>query len=78
LQRYPVLPAVRGKSGPLRGPEKFRTDLAAAMKAIAAAVAQGVLAPAEAAELAKVVDTFANAIDTRDFDCRLRALEERS
>jgi hypothetical protein len=36
------------------------------------------LAPAEAAELAKVVDTFANAIETRDFDSRLRALEEHS
>ena len=59
---------------PMRKP----ADLAAAMESIAAAVARGVLAPAEAAELAKVVDTFANAIDTRDFDCRLRALEERS
>jgi hypothetical protein len=53
-------------------------DLAAAMEAIAAAVARGTLAPAEAAELAKVVDTFANAIETRDFDSRLRALEDRS
>jgi hypothetical protein len=51
-------------------------DLAAAMEAIAAAVARGVLAPAEAAELAKVVDTFAKAIETRDFDSRLRALED--
>jgi hypothetical protein len=50
-------------------------DLAAAMESIAAAVAQGVLAPAEAAELAKVVDTFAEAIEIRDFDSRLRALE---
>jgi hypothetical protein len=59
---------------PMRKP----ADLAAAMEAIAAAVACGLLAPAEAAELAKVVDTFANAIETRDFDSRLRALEERS
>ena len=50
-------------------------DLAAAMEAIAAAVAQGVLAPAEAAELAKVVGTFANSIEMRDFDARLRELE---
>ena len=50
-------------------------DLAAAMEAIAAAVARGTLAPAEAAELAKVVDTFANAIEMRDFDTRLRELE---
>ena len=53
-------------------------DLAAAMEAIAAAAARGLLAPAEAAKSAKVVDTFANAIETRDFDSRLRALEERS
>ena len=38
-------------------------DLAAAMEAIAAAVAQRTIAPAEASELAKVVDTFANAIE---------------
>jgi hypothetical protein len=57
---------------PMRRP----ADLAAAMEAIASAVARGVLAPAEAAELAKVVDTFANAIETRDFDSRLRELEE--
>jgi hypothetical protein len=59
---------------PMRKP----ADLAAAMEAIAAAVARGLLAPAEVAELAKVVDTFANAIEMRDFDSRLRALEEQS
>ena len=48
------------------------------MEAISAAVACGVLAPAEAAELAKVVDTFANAIEMRDFDSRLRALEDET
>ena len=57
---------------PMRKP----ADLPPAMEAISAAVACGVLAPAEAAELAKVVDTFANAIEMRDFDSRLRALED--
>ena len=56
---------------PMRKP----ADLASSMEAIAAAVAQGVLAPAEAAELAKVVGTFANSIEMRDFDARLRELE---
>jgi hypothetical protein len=56
---------------PMRKP----ADLAASMEAIAAAVARGLLAPAEAAELAKVVDTFAKAIEMRDFDARLRELE---
>ena len=45
------------------------------MEAITAAVARGLLSPAEAAELAKVVDTFAKAIEMRDFDARLRELE---
>ena len=57
---------------PMRKP----ADLAAAMESIAAAVARGVLAPAEAAELAKVVDTCAKAIEMRDFDSRLTALEK--
>ena len=59
---------------PMRKP----ADLPPAMEAISAAVACGVLAPAEAAELAKVVDTFANAIEMRDFDSRLRALEDET
>ena len=37
---------------------------------------EGVLAPAEAAELVKVVDTFAKAIEMRDFNSRLTALEK--
>ena len=57
---------------PMRRP----ADLATAMEAITAAVARGVLAPAETAELGKVVDTFANAIEVRDFVSRLRALED--
>ena len=55
---------------------RMPADLAAAMEAIVAAVGRGVLASAEAAELAKVVDTFANAVEVRDFDSRLRALED--
>ena len=51
-------------------------DLAGVMEAIAAAVARGVLAPGEAADLAKVVETCIRSIETRDFDSRLRALED--
>jgi len=51
-------------------------DLAGVMEAITAAVARGVLAPGEAAELSKVVETCIRSIETRDFDARLRALEE--
>jgi Family of unknown function (DUF5681) len=51
-------------------------DLAGVMEAIAAAVARGVLAPGEAAEMAKVVETSIRSIETRDFDRRLRAVED--
>ena len=57
-------------------PMRTPADLAPAMEAIAAAVARGVLAPAEAAELAKWSTLFDEAIEIRDFDSRLRALEE--
>ena len=69
-------PRAAGAAGapPMRKP----ADLAAAMEAIAAAAARGLLAPAEAAELAKVVDTFANAIEMRDFVSRCGRLEDRS
>jgi hypothetical protein len=63
---------VRFALPPMRRP----ADLAAAMEAIASAVARGVRAPAEAPELAKVVDTFDTAIETRGFDSQLRELEE--
>jgi hypothetical protein len=51
-------------------------DLASWMEAIGAAVARGELAPGEAAKLAEVVEIFAQSIETRDFDSRLRALED--
>ena len=74
-----VIPPHRERLVPLALPPMRKpADLAAAMEAIAAAVARGVLAPAEAAELAKVVDTFVNAIEMRDFDSRLRALEDET
>jgi hypothetical protein len=50
-------------------------DIAAAMAAITAAVAAGAITPGEAAEVAKVVDTYIRAIEASDFDRRLTALE---
>jgi len=52
-------------------------DAAAAMAAIAEAVAGGELTMSEAAELAKVVESFVRALEATAFDQRLRALEER-
>jgi len=50
-------------------------DIARAMGAVAAAVADGALTPGEASALAQLVDTFVRAIETSDFDRRLQSLE---
>lgn len=50
-------------------------DIARAMGAVAAAVADGALTPGEAGALAQIVDTFVRAIETSDFDRRLQLLE---
>src|SRR5271166_2190208 len=56
---------------PVAGP----ADIAAAIAAVTAAVAGGVITPSEGAEVAKVVDTYVRAIEASDFDRRLKALE---
>ena len=59
------VPAVRGAA-----------DLAGTMAAITTAGVQGTITPAEAAELARVVEIFVRAVETSDFERRLRELEE--
>jgi hypothetical protein len=59
------LPAVRGAA-----------DLAGTMAAITTAAGQGMITPGEAAELARVVEIFIRAVETCDFERRLRELEE--
>jgi hypothetical protein len=54
---------------------KSAADIARAMDAVTAAVAEGALTPGEADVMARVVDTFIRAIDTSDFDRRLQELE---
>jgi Family of unknown function (DUF5681) len=51
------------------------TDSVAAAATIVAAVAAGDLTPAEAADLAKVVDIYVRALDSKGFDERLTELE---
>jgi hypothetical protein len=51
-------------------------DSVAAAAAIAAAVAAGELTAAEAARLAKVVDVYVRALDSKGFDERLGKLEK--
>jgi hypothetical protein len=50
-------------------------DVTAAMAAVTAAVAGGIITPYEGAEVAKVIDTYVRAIEASDFDRRLKALE---
>jgi hypothetical protein len=57
-------------------PVAVAADLSAAMAAITNAAAQGSITPGEAAELARVVEIFVRAVETSDFDRRLRLLEQ--
>jgi uncharacterized protein (DUF2384 family) len=47
------------------------------MKAVTSALADGEITPSEAGRIAGVVDIFARAIDTSDFDRRLQELEDK-
>jgi hypothetical protein len=50
-------------------------DLAGAMAAVAGATARGDVTPREAAQLSAVVEAYVRAVETTEFDRRLRALE---
>lgn len=52
-------------------------DLCAVLDAVAGAVAEGSLTPGEAFELSQVAATFIKAIETSDFERRLRLVESR-
>jgi hypothetical protein len=59
-------------------PLRSAADIARAMGAVAAAVARGDLTPGEAESLAQMVGTFMRAIETSDFERRLKALEDNA
>lgn len=63
---YLDLPAVRTAS-----------DVAEAMSALTSAIASGNLTPDEAATVATVIEIRRKALETEEFESRLRALEER-
>src|SRR6516165_5398185 len=71
-----LAPTRKGKPVPIELPplEKPADSVAAAAK-IAAGVASGELTPSEAAELAKVVEVYVRAIETKVFDERLAKVE---
>lgn len=56
-------------------PLKTAADAAAALAAIAAATADGELAPAEARDLTGTVDAFVHALEAQEFERRLTELE---
>ena len=56
-------------------PIESAADIAPAMKAVTAALADGVISPTEAGTIAAVVDTFVRAIETSDFERRLQLVE---
>jgi hypothetical protein len=73
-----IIPPRRGRPvqfglPPVRG----AADLGDTMAAITTAAAEGVITPGEAAELARVVEIFVRAVETSDFERRLRELERR-
>ena len=56
-------------------PVESAADIAAAMKSVAAALADGIITPGEGEAFARIVDTFVRAIETSDFERRLKAME---
>jgi hypothetical protein len=57
---------------------KHASDAVMASAAIVEAVANGDLTPSEAAELSKVIDSFARTLEAADFEKRLSRLEQRA
>jgi hypothetical protein len=56
-------------------PIQSAADIAGAMGAVTAALAGGIITPGEAAAIAEVVITFVRAIETSDFERRLKLVE---
>ena len=71
-----ILPPCRERAVKFALPSiESAADIAPAMKAVAAALADGIITPGEGEAIARIVDTFVRAIETSDFERRLKALE---
>jgi len=71
-----LMPPRRDRATPLSiPPVRGAGDLMPAMAVIMAAAARGEISPGEGMGLAKLLDIFLNAIEVREFDARLRVLE---
>ena len=74
-----VFPARRERHVPFDLPPlKTAADAAGTMAAVIAAVAAGEITPGEAAEVAKLVETFVRAFEMHELNERLRALENKA
>jgi hypothetical protein len=71
--KFALPPIESAPTGQARGLKAH--DIAPAMKAVTSALAAGVITPGEAGTIAAVVDTFVRAIETSDFDRRLKIME---
>lgn len=73
-----LLPPRRDRFVPFSLPPiESAEDLPKASGALLAAVAEGEITPAEAAELARLVETHAKAIEVNELEARLAELEDR-
>jgi hypothetical protein len=74
-----ILPPCRERTVKLALPAiESPADIAPAMRAVAAALAEGAISPGESEAIARMVDTFMRAIDTSDFERRLAELERQT
>ena len=72
-----IIPPRRGRPVQLGLPlVRAAANLGGTMAGITNAAADGSITPGEAAELARVVEIFVRAVETSDFERRLRELEE--
>jgi hypothetical protein len=73
-----LIPPRRGRKVQLANvpPVSGTADLGPTMAAITTAATGGAITPGEAAELARVVEIYVRAVETSDFERRLRQLEE--
>jgi hypothetical protein len=73
-----ISPPRKGRAAPFPlPPVKTTADVVSALAAVTAAVSGGRISPAEAVEIASVVELQRRAIETQELETRLHALEER-
>ena len=74
-----LIPPRRGRKVQLANvpPVESIAELSPTMAAITMAATTGEITPGEAAELARVVEIYARAVEVTDFDRRLRELEKQ-